>query len=336
MSHDQELRDQYGRRVATLRISLTEHCNFRCVYCMPPDGLPHTDSEKYLSHDELERFVRLVAARGINRVKLTGGEPLIRKDIVDVVRLLKGIDGVDELSLTTNASRLPQLARPLRDAGLDRINISLDSLDKHRFAEITRVDQLDLVWAGIRETLRVGFPLKINVVVLDDMTQAEILDFADLAVEHDIDVRFLEFMPLCGSAWEGKRVYPIKDVRDTIRGRYELVERVRGDKPAQSFEIAGGRGRVGFIASLTEPFCADCSRMRLTADGKIRPCLFSNYELDVASALRNGSDKEVNEVIECVVWNKPWGSDFMTDPFRVGEARERDAKTAPLIHNIGG
>ena len=330
------LTDQYGRRVATLRISLTDHCNFRCTYCMPPEGLSHLENERYLSCDELVRFVRIAADTGVNRVKLTGGEPLIRKDVVDIVRALKAVDGVDEMSLTTNASRMAEFARPLHDAGLDRINISLDSLDRRRFADITRVDQLADVWAGIRAALEIGFPVKLNVVVLNDTPESEIIEFADLAVEYDIDVRFLEFMPLCGSAWEGERVYPIKDVRDAVKRRYDLIELTRGDKPAQSFRIAGGRGQVGFIASLTEPFCGQCSRMRLSADGKIRPCLFSNFEVDVAAALRNDDDATVLEVMRHAVWNKPWGSEFMSDPFRDDEKRERHRTTAPLIHNIGG
>jgi cyclic pyranopterin phosphate synthase len=260
MPHESGLRDRYGRRVATLRISLTDHCNFRCVYCMPPEGLPHVDGHRYLSAAEVERFVRLAARMGVARVKLTGGEPLIRPDIVDIARVIRSIDGIDELSLTTNAVRLPELAAPLRDAGLDRVNISLDSLDSERFAEITRVDQLDRVWAGIDAAIQVGFPVKINVVVLHDMTKAEIVRFAETAAEYDIDVRFLEFMPLCGSAWEGSRVYPIAEVRDAVRERFDLIETTRGDRPAQTFDIAGGRGRVGFIASLTLAYAADGGR----------------------------------------------------------------------------
>jgi len=337
MEETRQLVDRFGRRVSALRISLTDHCNFRCVYCMPPEGVPHVESDRYLSQDAIVRFVRIAAGMGVRRVKLTGGEPTVRKDILEIVRKIKAVEGIDDLSLTTNGSRLAEMAGPLRGAGLSRVNISLDSLDRSRFTAITRSDQYASVWAGIHEALRVGFPVKLNVVVLRGMERDEIVEFARLAVEHDIDVRFLEFMPLCGAGWQAGHVLPIAEVRDIVGRHFELTEMRRGDRPAQTFALAGGRGRVGFIASLSEPFCADCSRMRLSADGKIRPCLFSNYEFDIAPALGNGaSDADVAEKIRRAVWDKPWGSSFADDPFREGEDKDRKSTEAPFIHNIGG
>ena len=329
--------DSYGRRITTLRISLTEHCNFRCVYCMPPEGVQFLDKTGYLTGEEIARFARIVGARGVTRVRLTGGEPLLRKDIVEIVARLKQIDTVCERSLTTNGSLLADLAAPLAEAGLDRVNISLDSLDRRRFDAITRVSRYDDVWRGIHAALDVGWPVKLNVVVLKAMTRSEIQRFAALAVEHDIDVRFLEFMPLCGTAWQDDLVYPIADVREAVREVYRLEEMPRRDRPAQTFRIAGGRGRVGFIASLSEPFCGTCSRMRLTADGNIRPCLFSNYEVRVGHLLKNGADDDdVATAVSRAVQNKPWGSQFMDRPFADGETTDRLAAPAPLIRNIGG
>lgn len=333
---DGVLADSFGRPVRTLRVSLTDHCNFRCVYCMPPEGVPHLEKSNYLSVEKIARFVRVAAELGVTHCRVTGGEPLLRKDVVDIVRALKNIDALQEVSMTTNGSLLPALARPLRDAGLDRLNISLDSLDPDRFESITLVSQYARVREGIRAAMAAGFPVKINVVVVRGMPDDEILAFVDMAVREDIDVRFLEFMPLCGSGWQADLVVPIGEVRDTVMRQHALRELPRGDRPAQLFEVDGGRGRVGFIASLSEPFCGSCSRMRLTADGRIRPCLFSQYELSVAGVLESGDDTALAEAIRYAVWNKPWGSEFSEQPFAAGESLERKTGATPLIRNIGG
>ena len=210
------LADSFGRRIRTLRISLTDHCNFRCVYCMPPEGLPVLPKSDYLTTDEIVRFVSVAGRIGVERVRLTGGEPLLRREIVDIVRALKRDADINEVSMTTNASLLHDYAETLRDAGLSRINISLDSLDAQRFADVSRSDQYRRVRDNIDLAIELGFPVKINVVVLDGMPDEEILSFADLAVAHDVDVRFLEFMPLCGTAWDSARVYPIARVRGLV------------------------------------------------------------------------------------------------------------------------
>ncbi len=337
MPERQSLVDSFGRRIENLRISLTDRCNFRCVYCMPPEGLPMLEKSGFLSLDEIVRFVGIVGRLGVNRYRLTGGEPLLRRDIVDVVRAIKAVPGVEELSVTTNGSRLSELASPLREAGLDRINVSLDSVDQRRFETVTLTSQYQKVRDGIRAAFEAGFPVKLNMVVLKGIRREEILDFVRLAVDHDIEVRFLEFMPLCGEGWEAKLVYPISDVRDTVRERFELHPQHRGDKTAETWRIGNGPGRVGFIASLSEPFCDSCSRMRLTADGKIRPCLFSDYEMPVGDLLRNGAgDEEVIAAIRTAVANKPRGNQFVEKPFAGTEEDGRRVANGPYIRTVGG
>jgi cyclic pyranopterin phosphate synthase len=335
--NEQALVDSYGRRIRILRISLTDHCNFRCVYCMPPEGLPTLPHNQYLTTEQIARLVRIVGRSGVRRYRLTGGEPLLRKEVVGIVRALKDIDTVSELSMTTNGSLLPQLAVALKEAGLDRLNISLDSLDPQRFADITRSSQYQRVIGGVDAALRAGFTVKLNVVLLAGMPESEILEFTQLGIDHDIDVRFLEFMPLCGSGWEADRVRPIADVREIVRRHHILHELPRDDRPSQTFAIEGGRGRVGFIASLSEPFCDRCSRMRLTADGRIRPCLFSDYEVSIGGLLKRGeSDEAIIRAIRHAVLNKPWGSEFADDPYREGEEKDREIATGSFIRSLGG
>jgi len=223
----------------------------------------------------------------------------------------------------------------LRDAGLGRINISLDSLDPQRFSEISLHAKYEDVRAGIAAALDAGFPVKINVVVMAGIPDEEIYAFVDLAVSGSLDVRFLEFMPLCGTGWRPELVYPIGDVRELVASRFELQELPRGDRPAQSFRVAGGPGHVGFIAPLSEPFCENCSRIRISADGKLRPCLFSNYEVDLTEAVRNGTDDDLALALRRAVWGKPRGSQFNETSFEQG-VLETTPETAPQIRGIGG
>jgi cyclic pyranopterin phosphate synthase len=304
---------------------------------MPPEGLPTVSKSSYLTTAEITRFVSVVARLGVARCRLTGGEPLLRKEVVEITRSIKMVAGMREVSMTTNGSLLTRFAEPLRKAGLDRLNISLDSLDARRFEDISRSSQYERVRAGIEAALELGFPVKLNVVVIRGMPDEEILEFVRMAVAHDMDVRFLEFMPLCGSGWDGDRVYPVGEVRELVRGHFELTGLARGDRPAETFSIAGGRGKVGFIASLSEPFCDTCSRMRLTADGKIRPCLFSGKQYAVDRLLRAGApDDELIGAVRQAVWNKVAGNEFARDPFRAGESARRRVRSGALIRGIGG
>lgn len=339
MSKGYSLIDRLGRRATTLRVSLTDRCNFRCVYCMPPEGMSYQSKSDQLTIDELARIVRITGALGVSRYRLTGGEPLLRPDIVAIVEQLRGIDTVEELSITTNASLLEPLAKPLRTAGLDRLNISLDSLDPERFSEVARSRKYLQVQRGIEAAIDAGFPVKINVVVMAGMTDREICDFVRMAVDRSIEVRFLEFMPLCGSAWQATRVLPIPHVRRVVRAHFELVERPRADNPAETFDISGGGGRVGFIAPLSEPFCENCSRIRITAHGRLRPCLFSDSEFDLLPLLRGtGTDAQLADALRTAVWNKPPGSQFNDAPFEANGSRDAApcATHGPLIRSIGG
>ena len=338
MDDKNRLVDSYGRRVTNLRISLTDRCNFKCIYCTPADGFPLTPKTLFLGLDEIKRLVRLVGRLGVGRIRLTGGEPLLRGDIVEIVAALKTIDTVEELSITTNASRLESLAVSLREAGLDRLNISFDALDRDRFRAIARrpEQEYDRVRRGVEAALDAGFPVKLNMVVLKGLSDADIIRYTAMAADNELEVRFLEFMPLCGDGWEADLVYPIAEIRRVVREKFDLTPLHRGDKTAETFTINGTEGRVGFIASLSEPFCEKCSRIRLTADGKIRPCLFSDYEHPIGDLLKNGStDDEIIDAVRYAVANKPAGNQFLDKPFKSGEP-ERKVANGPFIRTVGG
>ena len=326
------LTDRYGRRVRTLRISLTEHCNFRCTYCMPPEGIVASPRASHLSLDQLEHVVRAMGDMGVERYRLTGGEPMLRPDIVEIVARMSGIETVRELSMTTNGSLLADKAVALREAGLDRINISLDSLDRDRFNDVTRSRLYDHVREGVEAALAAGFPLKINVVVMAGMTEREILDFVELAVERRLEVRFLEFMPLCGSAWERDRVLEIGEVRNVVSGHFEMEPLPRDGHPAEVFRVEGAR--VGFIAPLSEPFCEDCSRIRMSADGRVQPCLFDAGSRPLAPSLAGGKG-DLDAAIRAAVWEKSAGSQFNDVPLGSHDEAEYTID-GPMIRHIGG
>lgn len=335
---DEPLIDSYGRQITYLRISLTDLCNFRCVYCVPAEGLTLLPRSQYLTRSEIARFVRILGHLGVTRVRLTGGEPLLRSDILDIVRCLKEIETVKDLSITTNGSRLAPLLEPLKEAGLDRINISLDSLDPERFQEITHSDTYFEVLNVVHAALEAGFPVKLNMVVLKGLAEKEILEFVQMACEFPLEVRFLEFMPLCGTGWQADLVSPIQEVRQIVLENFDLLEELpRGDHVAQTFAIRGGKGKVGFIASLTESFCDQCSRIRLSADGKIRPCLFSDREVSVKDLLRReASEEEILEAIRYAAKIKPRGNWFRDHPFRKEEETPFAFQSNPMIRKIGG
>ena len=340
MAQDNILVDPFGRRVSNLRISLTDLCNFRCVYCMPPEGLPSVvPASSYLTRQEIVRFVRIMGGLGVTHVRLTGGEPLLRKDILDIIRALKSVETVKDLSITTNGSRLGPMVRDLKEAGLDRMNISLDSLDPKRFEEITLSDTYAEVLGSVFEALQAGFPVKLNMVVLRGITSKDIVEYVRMACEYPLDVRFLEFMPLCGTGWRPDLVWPIGKVRAVVMENFDLAEDdvPRLDKPAQTFKIRGGKGKVGFIASLTENFCDQCSRIRISADGKIQPCLFSDTQVSVKNLLRdNAPDEDIVRAIQLAVGLKPRGNWFRDKPFRFEEDKDLAFAANPMIHSIGG
>jgi GTP 3',8-cyclase len=288
-----QLVDTFGRVHKDLRISVTDRCNFRCTYCMPEEGMTWVPRDEVLTFEEIERLARLFVERfGFTSIRLTGGEPTVRAHLASLVARLAAL-GVD-LSMTTNGSTLRRDAHALRDAGLGRVNVSLDSLRADRFLELTRRDELVSVLDGIDAALEAGFdPVKVNVVCMDGVNDDEIVDFAAFGRDRGVEVRFIEWMPLdAGHTWERVRVVPGERIVRTIDAVFPLEPLPRGDEPAELWAYADGRGRVGAIPSVTAPFCASCDRVRLTAEGKLRSCLFSLEETDLRSILRSPSSSD--------------------------------------------
>jgi GTP 3',8-cyclase len=301
--------DGHGRKITDLRVSVTDRCNFRCQYCMPADGLPWLERAEILSFEEIERLVRVTAAMGVTDLRLTGGEPLVRREFPRLVAMLAAVPGIEDLSLTTNGYLLDRQADALVEAGITRVNVSIDSLQRDRFFQITRRDSLPQVLRGLEaiaqhERVR---PIKVNAVAMRGFTEEEALPFAEFARSTSFQVRFIEFMPLDGDhAWSPDQVLTGDELREIISGVYPLEEAPREPHAtARVFRFADGQGEIGFINPVSEPFCADCNRIRLTADGKLRTCLFSLHETDLREPLRSGADDaELEAVIRNAVWRK--------------------------------
>jgi cyclic pyranopterin phosphate synthase len=301
--------DSWGREIRSLRVSVTDKCNFRCRYCMPAEGLEWLPREEVLSFEEIARLVGVLSEMGVDEVRLTGGEPLVRRDLPVLVSFLAGIPGVRDLSLTTNGVLLDRLAGPLVQAGLRRLNVSLDSLSHVRFAEITRRDALDRVLAGLEEAERYPElrPIKVNCVAIRGFTEEEVPALAELARRKPYVVRFIEFMPLdADEAWREDEVLTGGEIRALIEERWPLVEiPAKPSSTARRFRFADGAGEVGFVNPVSEPFCSSCDRIRLTADGQLRTCLFSRREWDLKTPLRDGSsDDELAALIRFAVRHK--------------------------------
>jgi cyclic pyranopterin phosphate synthase len=299
--------DGHGRPIGDLRVSVTDRCNFRCQYCMPADGLPWLDREEILRFEEIERVVRVLGSMGVGSVRLTGGEPLVRRDLPRLVEMLSPL--VEDLSLTTNGYLLDRQIDGLVDAGLQRINVSLDSLQRDRFFQLTRRDSLAQVLRGLEATaarpeLR---QVKVNVVALRGFTESEALPFAQFARLTGFEVRFIEFMPLdADRAWSQDVVLPGDELRAVIERVHPLEEIPReASSTARVFRFLDGRGSIGFVNPVSEPFCSDCNRLRLTADGKLRTCLFSMNETDLRDPLRAGAaDAELEQIVRDAAWRK--------------------------------
>jgi cyclic pyranopterin phosphate synthase len=302
--------DGWGREIKSVRISVTDKCNFRCTYCMPAEGLEWLRRDEILTFEEIARLTAILAELGVDEVRLTGGEPLVRRGLPELVGMLAHIPGVDDLSLTTNGILLRRDARALVDAGLRRINVSLDSLDHVRFARLTRRDALDQVLAGLAEAERYPElrPIKVNCVAIKGLTEIEVPALAELARRKPYVVRFIEFMPLdADRAWTADQVLTGGEIRRLIEDRYgALVELpAKASSTARRFRFADGKGELGFINPVSEPFCSSCDRIRVTADGQLRTCLFSRREWDVKTALRDGrSDAEVADFLRFAVRHK--------------------------------
>ena len=303
------LRDAHGRLISDLRVSVTDRCNFRCQYCLPAEGLPWLDRSEVLSFEEIERLVRLFARLGVTDVRLTGGEPLVRRDFPKLVGMLARIPGVEDLSLTTNGYLLERDAGALVAAGIGRVNVSIDSLQRDRFFQLTRRDSLPQVLRGLEALARHPqvHPIKVNAVAMRGFSEEEAIPFAEFARSTAFQVRFIEFMPLdADREWTPDAVLTGDELRRIIDSVHPLEERPRDPHAtARVFRFRDGRGEIGFVNPVSDPFCDDCNRIRLTAEGKLRTCLFSVRETDLREALRTGvGDDELGLIVREAVWRK--------------------------------
>jgi cyclic pyranopterin phosphate synthase len=317
---NEPLLDRFNRRHTKLRVSVTDRCNLRCRYCMPAEGVPLAPREELLTFEEIERVVSVAAALGVRQVRVTGGEPLVRRALPALVERLAAIEGIEDLALSTNGVLLAEQAEALYRAGIRRLNVSLDALDPAVFAELTRRDDYDRVVAGIAAARRVGFdPIKVNVVSLRGVTESQVVPFGRFARDTGLEVRFIEYMTLdASSAWERGRVLFAADIRRALEEAILPLAPVTHPtgSPATEYQFADGVGRIGFIPTVSEPFCATCDRFRLTADGKLRACLFSLEEVDLRGPLREGADDAcLAELLRLAIRGKGPGHQINTAQF---------------------
>lgn len=330
--HPSHLVDTFGRVHNNLRISVTDRCNLRCTYCMPEDVV-FRDRSELLTFEEIAHFAGVAASLGVDKVRLTGGEPLVRKDLHKLVRLLAAVPGIEDVGLTTNGVLLADQAAGLFDAGLRRLNVSLDTLDPGRFRELSRRDGLERVLAGLTAAARAGFdPIKVNAVAIRGFTDVDAAPLARFCREHGFELRFIEYMPIGADAWEREKVFFAHEILELLgREVAPLVPVANPDPraPAQEFEYVDGGGRVGIIASVSRPFCRSCNRLRLTAEGKVRNCLFALEETDVKGLLRRPTpdDRAIADVLRRVVWAKWEGHEINSAHF---------VKPDRTMHTIGG
>lgn len=311
MDQEKGLVDSFKRKINYLRISVTDRCNLRCVYCMPEKGINTCSADLILSYEEIERFSRIAVGKGVRKIRITGGEPLVRRGLPGLMRKLSAIEGLEDLGMTTNGVLLKEYARELCQAGLKRVNVSLDSLRPDRYSEITRGAKLIKVLEGLEEVEKTSMrPIKINVVAIKGRNDDEIIDFAKLTLTRPYQVRFIEFMPLDGDGrWSKDQYIPASDIVARISSWAKLTaveeQKLRG--PAKLYRIEGGCGEVGVISPISDHnFCSNCNRLRLTADGKLRSCLFSDEETDLRAMLRGGADDEpIRELLDRVITYKP-------------------------------
>jgi cyclic pyranopterin phosphate synthase len=303
--------DRFGRIHTNLRISVTDRCNIRCFYCMPNEQIRFRPRSEILTFEELARFARVMAGLGIRKLRLTGGEPLVRANLDTLVRKLVGIPGIEDVALTTNGILLGEQAEALWDAGLHRVNISLDAMTEEAFQRIARRPGLDQVLHGIDVAQRVGFKIRLNAIAIRGITEAEVVALAEFSRQRGLELRFIEFMPLdAENRWQADQVLTGEAIRQQLEDAFgPLMPVYRGDpsQPAVDYEFADGGGRIGFINPVSQPFCGDCNRLRITAEGKIRNCLFSTVEWDAREILRGGgTDEELARLVhDCVVAKKP-------------------------------
>ena len=314
------LTDSFGRVHNNLRISVTDRCNIRCFYCMPETGVQFVKRSEILDFEEIERFARIAVTLGIDKIRVTGGEPLLRRDLPVLIRRLASIPGLSDLALTTNGVLLAELAGPLYDAGLRRLNVHLDTLDRERFRQITRRDDLDQVLAGLAAAKQMGFRIKLNAVAVKNLVEPDVVPLALYARENGFEVRYIEFMPLDSqNLWDRGKVLLADEIIETLSREIAPLHEVPDPDPrapASEYQFADGGGTVGFIASVSRPFCLNCNRIRLTADGKLRYCLFAIEEDDVKTLMRSGaSDQDIAALIRRNVLGKWEGHEINSSSF---------------------
>ena len=302
------LEDKFGRRIEQVRLSVTDRCNLRCVYCTPEGGGKPFSHHDILRYEEIVRLAKIFVKLGISKLRITGGEPLVRKDVVNLVKKVRRIQGLQSVPMTTNGTLLAQFAQPLKKAGVTQLNVSLDTLNRDKYREITGFDKLGDVIKGIQAARAAGIPVRLNVVPVRGWNDSEVLDFAELAHAEGLTVRFIEFMPFSKNQWDPGKFIPTEELRATIGRRYTLLREGRDyhSAPAEYFRVKDKKGKIGFITSVTGSFCAACNRLRVTADGRIKPCLHSGVEFDLRGPMRDGAlDEELVEVMEKAVASKP-------------------------------
>ncbi|MTV81820.1 GTP 3',8-cyclase MoaA [Secundilactobacillus folii] len=303
----EKLYDKYDRLHDYVRLSITDRCNLRCVYCMPKEGLPFFPTDKVLSQDEIVQLIQNFAEMGVSKVRITGGEPLLRTDVVDIVRRIKAVPGINDLSITTNGLFLAKQAKALKEAGLDRLNISLDTFKADRYKEITRGGNINQVLEGIEAASKLHFKkIKLNIVLIKGQNDDEVLDFLRYTKDHDVNVRFIEFMPIGNSLKTWKKEYVglknVFDVADENGMVYHPIE-LRGNGPSDNYQIEGYEGSFGLIHPISSKFCENCNRLRITADGYVKACLYWNEEIDIRSAIPD--KKAFRKLIQKALDNKP-------------------------------
>ncbi len=327
-----KLIDGMGRTIVNLRISVTDRCNFRCTYCMPADNVEFMDRSNLLSFEEIQRVAQIVSRMGINRLRLTGGEPLMRKNLPVLIKMLNEVDGIDDIAMTTNAYFLKDQAQSLKDAGLKRLNVSLDALDPEKFRDVNRRDCLQSVLDGLDTARKVGFKsIKINAVAVRNFSETEIMSLIEMGRSDGFEIRFIEFMPLdSDKVWERDKVLFGHEIVNMIKDNYELVpiDNSLEIGPASEYNFADGKGKIGIITAVSNPFCDHCNRIRMTADGKLRTCLFSTEETNLKELIRSGAtDQTIIETIKQAVLVKEPGHKINLDDF------ERPTRA---MHAIGG
>lgn len=327
-----KLTDGMGRTIVNLRISVTDRCNFRCTYCMPADNVEFMDRSHLLSFEEIQRVAQIVSQMGINRLRLTGGEPLMRKNLPTLIKMLNEVEGIDDIAMTTNAYFLKDQAKDLKEAGLKRLNVSLDALDPDKFRDVNRRDCLQSVLDGLDTARKVGFKsIKINAVAVRNFSETEIMSLIEMGRSDGFEIRFIEFMPLdSDKVWERDKVLFGHEIVDLIKEKYELVpiDNSLEIGPASEYNFADGNGKIGIITAVSNPFCDHCNRIRMTADGKLRTCLFSTQETNLKELIRSGAtDETIIETIKQAVLVKEPGHKINLDDF------ERPTRA---MHAIGG